>query len=159
MIIKKCAIFFSLCALLFLVYYFIEIPASNPFFITIKGATLEVEIADTPYLRKLGLMGRQALPQHRGVLFIFPFEAIQTFWMKNTTIPLSLAFIRKDGRILQILQMEPDQWDRRLAEYRSNEKVCLALEVNQGWFEKQGITAGDKIHFSRSVQGRLQSVE
>lgn len=145
-------------ALLLLIYYFIEIPTSKRFFLTVKGAMLEVEIADNSYLRQKGLMGRQHLPENQGVLFIFPFEAIQRFWMKNTIIPLSIAFIQKECRISQIVQMEPDRWNGKLPEYQSHEKVRLALEVNQGWFEKQGVGPGDKIYFSRSVEKRVAAV-
>ncbi len=141
--------------LIFLAYYFIERPASERYFLTINGSTLEVEIADNPYLRQQGLMGRQLLSENRGVLFIFPMEVIQKFWMKNTIIPLSIAFIRNDGNISQILQMKPDLWNGILPEYRSNEKVRFALEVNQGWFETRGIKSGHKIHFSRAIQKRL----
>lgn len=158
MILKRLLTLLCFSALLLLVYYFVEIPSSKRFFLTVKGAMLEVEIADNPYLRQKGLMGRQHLPENYGVLFIFPFKAIQKFWMKNTIIPLSIAFIQNDGRISQILQMEPDRWNGKYPEHRSNKKVRLVLEVNQGWFEKQGIEPGDKIYFSRSLKKRVAAV-
>lgn len=145
--------------LIFLVYYFVERPASERYFLTINGSTLEAEIADNPYLRQQGLMGRQRLSENHGILFIFPMEAIQKFWMKNTIIPLSIAFIRNDGYISQILQMQPDRWNGILPTYRSNEKVRLALEVNQGWFEKRGVEPGHKIHFSHAIEKRLSVSE
>jgi hypothetical protein len=156
---KKLITFFCFLILIWLAYYFIERPASGRYFLTIDGSTLEVEIADNPYLRRQGLMGRQLLSENRGVLFIFPMEVIQKFWMKNTIIPLSIAFIRNDGHISQILQMKPDSWNGILPEYRSNEKVRLALEVNQGWFEKRGIQTGHKIYFSHSIQKRIFGTE
>ncbi len=156
---KKLLAFSCFLILILFVYYFVERPTSERYFLTVNGSTLEVEIADNPYLRQQGLMGRQQLSENRGVLFIFPMEVIQKFWMKNTLIPLSIAFIRNDGHISQILKMQPDRWKGILPEYRSNEKVRLALEVNQGWFEKQGIQAGHKIHFSHSVQKRFSISE
>lgn len=156
---RKFMTFSCFLILVLFVYYFVERPTSERYFLTINGSTLEVEIADNPYLRQQGLMGRQRLSENRGILFIFPMEAVQKFWMKNTILPLSIAFIRNDGHISQILQMQPDRWNGILPEYRSNKKVRIALEVNQGWFKKRGIRSGDKIHFSRAIQKRLSVSE
>lgn len=134
------------------VYYFIEEPSSNKHIITIRRASLEVEVAHNDYLRKAGLMGRSHLDPHKAMLFIFKEPAIQGFWMKNTLVPLSIAFIKEDRKISQIMDMSPDRWDKNLTTYYSQEKVKYALEVNQGWFEKNGIKIEDKVHFSRSIR-------
>ncbi len=138
--------------LAFLIYFFVDVPFSKKHIITIRGASLEVEVANTSYLRKAGLMGRQYLDMDKGMLFVFPQEDIQAFWMKNTLIPLSIAFIKANGKIIQIAKMTPDKWDGKLANTSSKEKAKYALEVNQGWFEQNGIREGDAIHFSRSIK-------
>src|SRR3989344_4979779 len=79
-----------------LAYIFIEAPFSKKHFVKIKGSLLEVELANTEYLRKKGLMGRQSLGDSAGMLFIFPEETRPSFWMKNTLIPLSIAFVKLD---------------------------------------------------------------
>ncbi len=134
------------------IYFFVELPFSKKHIVTVRGASLEVEVANTDYLRKAGLMGRSYLDMDKGMLFVFPEEDIQSFWMKNTRIPLSIAFIKTDGKIIQISKMVPDKWDGKLANTASKEKVKYALEVNQGWFEKNGIREGDTLHLSRSIK-------
>jgi len=137
-------------------YIAIERSFSKKYFLTVKGVSLEVEPAHTPYLRQKGLMGRHALSENNGMLFIFDLPDHQIFWMKNTIIPLSIAFISGEGVILEVLDMAPDSWDGKLASYRSKNKVRLALEVNQGWFGRHGIGVGDQIYFSRSVRKLLK---
>ncbi|MBI2646736.1 MAG: DUF192 domain-containing protein [Deltaproteobacteria bacterium] len=97
-------------------------------------------------------MGRQYLDMDQGMLFIFREEDIQSFWMKNTLIPLSIAFIKANGKIIQIAKMAPDKWDGKLANTISKEKVKYALEVNQGWFDQNGIREGDTLHLSYSIK-------
>lgn len=134
------------------IYFFVEVPFSKKHIITIRGASLEVEVANNSYLRKAGLMGRQYLDMDQGMLFIFREEDIQSFWMKNTLIPLSIAFIKANGKIIQIAKMAPDKWDGKLANTISKEKVKYALEVNQGWFDQNGIREGDTLHLSYSIK-------
>ena len=146
-----------LTALIFLViaalaYIFIEAPFSKKHFVKIKGSLLEVELANTEYLRKKGLMGRQSLGDSAGMLFIFPEETRPSFWMKNTLIPLSIAFVKLDGTIYAIHDMEPDTFSGTLKSFRSDERVKYALEVNQGWFARHGVAAGDKLEFSTSIR-------
>ena len=78
------------------------------------------------------------------MLFVFEKEKIQSFWMRNTYIPLSIAFIDKNAKIVQIEKMQPLN---DTIHYASRVPVLYALEVNQGWFEKHQITIGDTIHF------------
>ncbi|MBN1899172.1 MAG: DUF192 domain-containing protein [Spirochaetes bacterium] len=110
--------------------------------IEIKDSVLEVEIADTEEKRALGLMNKSHLPENEGVLFVFDPPQKVSFWMKDTSIPLSIAFIDKDLKITEIRNMFPyDVVNRTI----SGSPVQFALEVNQGWFEKNGIRAGDCI--------------
>ena len=112
--------------------------------ITIKRAGLEpvivkVELARTEKEREQGLMFRKRLEDGRGMLFIFESDQRLSFWMKNTLIPLSIAFIASDGRIIEIRDMQPHD----LRSVRSSRSVRYALEVPQGWFTRAGIKAGD----------------
>jgi uncharacterized protein len=106
-----------------------------------------VEVADTPAEHEQGLMGRATLPADAGMAFVFSEEHSGPFWMKDTLIPLSIAFYAGDGRILKILDMEPCDadpcplYDPKVA-YRG------ALEVNQGAFAGWGISAGDRLRIT-----------
>jgi uncharacterized membrane protein (UPF0127 family) len=99
------------------------------------------EVAQNPNDRAVGLMGRQSLPENQGMLFIFERAGVQCFWMKNTFVPLSIAFLRDDGTITNIADMQPLTTNSHC----SSEPVKLALEVNQGWFAKRNITPNQKI--------------
>jgi len=118
-----------------------------------SGLTLaHVELAFTPRDRSTGLMGRRALLVDTGMLFIYPVAEERSFWMKNTVIPLSIAFAEEGGRIVRILEMTPDPGDgRRLPHYRSGEPAIYALEMEQGWFEKKAIREGDRLLFHPSI--------
>lgn len=107
----------------------------------IGEASLAVEVASDDPSRRLGLMNRESLPENRGMLFIFRNAVEQSFWMKNTLIPLSIAFISDDGEILQIEHMKPKDETSTLSKHR----VRYALEVNKGWFERHGIEPGARI--------------
>jgi uncharacterized membrane protein (UPF0127 family) len=87
-------------------------------------------------------MGRTALPEDRGMLFVFGREQVLSFWMRNTHIPLSIAYIDSEGRIVDIQDMKP--LDDDPPHYVSAEPVRYALEVNQGFFEERGIEVGDR---------------
>ena len=84
-------------------------------------------------------MNRPSLPENEGMLFLFPQLEKQSFWMKNTLIPLSIAFLEDGGKILQIEDMKPKDESSTLSKY----PVRYALEVNQGWFQRNGIAVGD----------------
>ncbi len=103
--------------------------------------TFHVEIADTDESRAQGLMHRESLPADQGMLFVFDRDQRLSFWMKNTSIPLSIAYISSDGVIREIRDMEP--YD--LTPVRSQRSVRYALEVNQGAFEEAGISEGDSV--------------
>ncbi len=102
---------------------------------------LQVEVADTDAERQRGLMERTALGQNRGMLFVFDSEQTLSFWMKNTLIPLSVAYIDSEGRIIDIQDMQPlDE-----TSHPSAEPAQYALEVNQGYFAEHGIEVGDTV--------------
>jgi uncharacterized membrane protein (UPF0127 family) len=104
---------------------------------------VRVEIADDFFERQRGLMYRKALGEDRGMLFVFPREQPVSFWMKNTRIPLSIAYIDSKGRITDLLNMKP--LDDKPPHYVSSEPIQYALEVNQGFFEEQGVRVGDHV--------------
>jgi hypothetical protein len=116
--------------------------------ISIKGHTLAVELATTPKARGCGLSNRVKFPENHGMLFIYPIPGLRTFWMKDTHIPLSIAFLDDSGQILRIQHMTPLQTDER---YRSLQPVRYALEVNQGWFAEHGIGVGDIVEMKLPV--------
>jgi uncharacterized protein len=101
-----------------------------------------VQVADTPKIRDKGLMFVEKLPENEGMLFVFSGETYGGFWMKNTLIPLSIAFLDTDGKILKILDMVPCKEDI-CPTYDPEIYYYYALEVNLGWFEKNQILEGD----------------
>jgi uncharacterized membrane protein (UPF0127 family) len=104
-------------------------------------AALSVELARSPEERARGLMGRKSLADGEGMLFIFQRDEVLSFWMKNTVIPLSIAFIAADGRIVEIRDMRPHD----LSSVKSSRSVRYALETPQGWFGRAGIKPGDTV--------------
>ena len=102
---------------------------------------IEAEVASNNAERATGLMNRPSMPIHRGMLFVFPEAGVQCFWMKNTLIPLSIAFLDDAGRIVQIADMQPQSLDNHC----SVKPVRFALEMNAGWFKRRGLAVGAKI--------------
>ncbi len=107
----------------------------------IKGHKLTAEVAANDPARATGLMHRRMLPENRGMLFVFPSAALQSFWMMNTYVPLSIAFIDEHGAIINIADMKPLTTDP----HSSTRPAKYALEMNQGWFAKRGITPGARV--------------
>lgn len=107
----------------------------------IGAHTLTAEVADDGEERALGLMYRDTLGQDDGMLFVYPDRAPRSFWMKNTRIPLSVAFLDDDGTILEISDLKPMD-DRSVSSVAA---ARYALEVNQGWFGKKGVVVGEKV--------------
>jgi uncharacterized membrane protein (UPF0127 family) len=103
---------------------------------------IRVEIADTDAERAQGLMDRTALGDNRGMLFVFEEEKQLSFWMKNTLIPLAVAFMDSEGRVVDIQDMKP--LDDDPPHYVSAKPAQYALEVNKGFFEERGIEVGDR---------------
>ena len=112
--------------------------------IQINGITLQVEVAATHEERLLGLMHREKLSKNKGMLFIYPSERIIKLWMKDTLLPLSVAFLDKNKIIINIEKMEPNQTK---VIYKSKDLALYAVEVNQGWFEINKISVGDSFKF------------
>ena len=108
-----------------------------------------VEVVADPRGRSRGLMERESLPPDGGMLFVYPSERELEFWMKNTRIPLSIAFLDRSGEIVRILDMEPDHRDpaRPLPRYRSGSPALFALEMEKGWFREHGARVGDRVRF------------
>jgi uncharacterized protein len=106
-----------------------------------KEVEVQVEVADDVSEQAKGLMYREKLGEDRGMLFVYPDERELSFWMKNTLIPLSIAYIDSEGRIVDILDMKP--MDDKPPHYTSSEPVQYALEVNKGFFEKEDVKEGD----------------
>ena len=103
---------------------------------------ISAEVARTPDQRAIGLMHRREMPTHAGMLFIFEQAQPLCFWMKNTLIPLSIAFLKEDGSILNIEEMKPQTLDSHC----SAGPARHALEMNAGWFAKRGLKPGDRIN-------------
>ncbi|MEN9587032.1 MAG: hypothetical protein RIT15_607 [Pseudomonadota bacterium] len=102
---------------------------------------IDAQIAQTPEERQIGLMFRAQMPQAEGMIFIFEEPSKQCFWMKNTILPLTAAFIADDGTILNLADMKPQTTETHC----SAKPVRFVLEMNQGWFAKKGIKAGSKL--------------
>ena len=99
------------------------------------------ELASTPDQRQIGLMMRPQMGSNEGMLFVFESVTQQCFWMKNTLIPLAIAFLEDDGSIVNIDTMRPQTLDQHC----STKPVRYALEMNEGWFAKRGIRPGHKL--------------
>ena len=102
---------------------------------------IRAAVAKTPEQRQIGLMFRREMAQHEGMLFIFDEATPQCFWMKNTPLPLTIAFLENDGTVVNLADMQPQALDSHC----SAKPVRFVLEMHQGWFAKRGIKPGAKI--------------
>lgn len=102
---------------------------------------IDAQVATTPEQREIGLMFRKQLPQQEGMLFVFEAPAQQCFWMKNTLLPLAVAFVADDGTIVNLDEMKPQTLDSHC----SQRPVRYVLEMNRGWFSKKGIKPGYRL--------------
>jgi len=102
---------------------------------------IQAQLAQTPDQRATGLMFRSSMATNEGMLFVFETPAKQCFWMKNTLLPLSTAFIADNGTVVNIEDMKPQTLDSHC----SKQPVRYVLEMNQAWFAKRGIKAGSKL--------------
>ena len=103
---------------------------------------IEAEVAASDQNRQVGLMNRKAMPQQRGMLFVFTQNNTHCMWMRNTLIPLSVAFIDDEGYIINIEDMQPQTEDNHCA----RQPARYALEMNLGWFAQRGIKPGTKLN-------------
>ena len=108
---------------------------------------IHAEIADTPQSRERGLMQRDHLCADCGMLFVFERADRYNFWMKDTPLPLSIAFIAADGVVINIEEMQPDTTDV----HRANGDALYALEMNSGWFAKNGVKPGNRVQGIKHV--------
>jgi uncharacterized protein len=136
---------FVICYLLFAISSCIALEKFEKRALTIEGkagsVTLMAELALTSAQREQGLMYRKELKDGEGMLFVFERDQVLSFWMKNTIVPLSIAYISHDGKILEIYDMQPQNLDP----VHSSRSVRYALEVPQGWFTRAGLGIGDSI--------------
>lgn len=102
---------------------------------------IDAQVAQAPEQRTTGLMFRREMPQQEGMLFVFEQPSGLCFWMKNTVLPLTAAFVADDGTIVNLADMKPQTTDTHCA----MKPVRYVLEMNQGWFTKRGIKAGSKL--------------
>jgi hypothetical protein len=116
-------------------------PALPVVHVKVAGHALRVEVVTTIEQRARGLMFREKLARNDGMLFVFDDPGYHSMWMKNTLIPLSVAFIDGDGRILNIVDMAPQTLDNHVAAGPAR----YAIETNKGWFAERKIKAGDKV--------------
>ena len=110
--------------------------------LTIKTAKLKAEVAADANSRTIGLMNRFSLKPDQGMIFVFAQNEQLGFWMRNTFVPLSIAYIDNKGVILNIVDMKPQDE----ASHPSSGPAMFALEMKQGWFKERGILAGDKVN-------------
>lgn len=109
----------------------------------VGGHRVTAEVAERESQRERGLMERDSLPEDHGMLFVYSEPQTLSFWMRNTRLPLDIAFISPDGVIVDIQQMEPHSEEQ----HRSREPAMYALEMSRGWFEEHGVTVGDRVRF------------
>jgi len=102
---------------------------------------IEAQLAQTPRQHQIGLMFRQDMPTHEGMLFVFEQPSVQCFWMRNTLIPLTAAFLADDGTIVNLADMQP----LSEASHCSARPVRMVLEMHQGWFSRRGLAAGARL--------------
>jgi uncharacterized membrane protein (UPF0127 family) len=114
-------------------------PAAGTAWIIFGADTVTAEVARSESERAQGLMHRESLGEDAGMIFVFPDNALRSFWMQNTYLPLDIAFMDPSFRILDIQQMEPMTTNP----HDSRAPAMFALEVNQGWFEAHGVSVGD----------------
>jgi len=105
---------------------------------------ITAEVASTPEQRQIGLMLRPSMGANEGMLFVFEQQGQQCFWMKNTLIPLSIAFVADDGTVVNVESMKA----QTLEGHCSEKPVRFALEMNEGWFAKRGIKPGSRLRGS-----------
>ncbi len=124
----------------------------------IGSRTIQAYVADTDSRRSDGLMFITRLPENTGMLFVFEGEQTLSFWMKNTMIPLAIGFIDAKGELVDVQEMEPAKSMVTLdvPTYQSRKPARFALEMNKGWFAKNGIKKGAKLRpFSKSLADSL----
>lgn len=114
----------------------------------VGGETITAEVADSGRERSRGLMGRESLPAAHGMLFVYPEEERLSFWMRDTPLPLSVAFIDAEKRIVDIQRMQPESRER----HTSAEPAMYALEMERGYFDEHDIEVGDEVRLADELR-------
>ncbi len=115
--------------------------AASPATLHMGGRAITVEVVDTPQGRAQGLMGRASLGSDEGMLFVYPGEAVRSFWMKNTIVPLSIAFVSEAGRVVHLADMKPLDESPVPSVY----PAMYAIEMQRGWFADNGVKVGQLV--------------
>lgn len=122
--------------------------------IRINGSKISATVVYSSTAQMRGLMGVTELKDGEGMIFVYDSPQVLSFWMKNTLIPLSIAFVESDGNIVKIYDMDPElskpDWDLR--SYASPSPVKYAIEANAGWFDKNGITVSSKVKIPNKLK-------
>ncbi len=139
----KCLIHILLITFTSLVAMAQDVPQTNLPRIKLQAGMYQIDaqVAQTPEQRSIGLMYRAEMPTHEGMLFVFEQPSAQCFWMKNTLLPLTAAFVADDGTIVNLADMKPQTTDAHC----STKPVRFVLEMHQGWFAKKGFKAGTRL--------------
>ncbi|MDD5557619.1 MAG: DUF192 domain-containing protein [bacterium] len=116
--------------------------------LTAGGKAARVEVARRPHEQARGLMFRRRLGEDEGMLFVYDSPQTLCFWMKNTRLPLDIAFMDAGGRITQVERMRPHDAGTR---HCSETPAQFALEMNRGWFERNGVGVGDRVELPRDI--------
>ena len=121
-------------------------PDRPPSTVTFDGsnAVLYVDVADTAEEHQKGLKGVETLPEDDGMAFVFDEQSDSTFWMKDTLVPLSIAFVNNTGRVIGVRDMQPCEADP-CPTYGIDQPFVLAIEANLGWFDQAGVGVGDHV--------------
>jgi len=129
-------------------------PDRPPSSVTFEGsdAALHVDVAETAQEQRTGLMGIETLPEDEGMAFVFDEPSDTTFWMRDTLIPLSVAFVDDAGRVIGVRDMPPCEADP-CPTYGIDRPFVLAIEANLGWFDRAGIEVGDRAELRVSTYG------
>ena len=120
----------------------------DPAIVHVGSSQLTVRVAEDEASREQGLMGVTTLPADEGMAFVFDGPSTGTFWMKNTLIPLSIAFVGEDGRIVTIREMTPCEAEP-CPTYGADAPYTTAIEANAGWFADHGVEVGDEVRLDR----------
>lgn len=141
--LRRAILLTGLLAALPTIVWSLEEPQRNLPRVTLSAGMhlIQAQVAATPEQRATGLMFRTDMPVNEGMLFVFEEPAGQCFWMKNTLLPLTAAFVADDGTIVNLADMQPQTLDSHC----SVKPVRYVLEMNQGWFAKRGLKAGMKL--------------
>jgi uncharacterized protein len=117
----------------------------------IGGVSVSLEVVATPADRQKGLMYRTSMGENDGMIFVFPSAQPQSFWMKNTLIPLDLGYFDYQGYLIEVYTMHPDNGEKF---YNSSEPVLYAIEMNAGWYAKHNLKKYAKLELPYPIQGR-----